>query len=526
MFCEKCGKKLEDDSKFCEHCGAPVVSDQATPAPAAPVATAAPAAVQQKAKSFLSNKKNVTILAAVAAVLVLVIVAVSVINALPTKMVLDDYISIEYSGLSTQGYAYLNFNEELFLADLGTEKELFGTALSSYYAQIWATGISLELDKTVELANGDEINIVFENNEEALKELGLKLVLNDPVIVVEGLQEPIYLDLFEGLEFTYSNCAPYAYAEISATSDNSFIKDNVYYYLEGAYDLSGGSVFTVYANYSEYTANENGYIIKENSKEITVAAEDLPQPVELNPFDYVTVTFDGIEGEGYAECEIDYDACDFLGNLRFEFNKDYDLSEGETITLSYTNPYDSDPLYYGYTLTNTTAQQYTVPKLDSHITAFSQLPESERTKILDKVDELAHYYLTKESNPNGTLQIKLTGTDYNNGNELSHAAGTGNLKLHSVVAGKISGWWSSTPYLVFVYTFDITGHPNVTDNEGNVTGACVYLYIENPVMNGDGTLDNSIDEDILCNSRCYLSYEELEKAFLEDLEDQDVYDAG
>ena len=27
MFCEKCGKELEDGVKFCEHCGAPVAED-------------------------------------------------------------------------------------------------------------------------------------------------------------------------------------------------------------------------------------------------------------------------------------------------------------------------------------------------------------------------------------------------------------------------------------------------------------------------------------------------------------------
>jgi hypothetical protein len=41
MYCQKCGKKLNDDAKFCDGCGAKVVHDDA---PSAPAVTATPAA--------------------------------------------------------------------------------------------------------------------------------------------------------------------------------------------------------------------------------------------------------------------------------------------------------------------------------------------------------------------------------------------------------------------------------------------------------------------------------------------------
>ncbi len=46
MFCQQCGEKNPDDSKFCSKCGAALVQTKAAPAPAAPAP--APAATGER----------------------------------------------------------------------------------------------------------------------------------------------------------------------------------------------------------------------------------------------------------------------------------------------------------------------------------------------------------------------------------------------------------------------------------------------------------------------------------------------
>ena len=512
MFCEKCGAQMDNDSKFCLNCGAPA-TPQAAPAAAPVAAPAAPAG-----PSFFSNKKNVLILAIVAAVIVVGIIVGIVIANLPTTIYIDDYITIEYDGLSTRGEADLRFNSEAFEAAL--LEEMTQQEMYTMMARMQNSNSVLELDKTSELTNGDEIHISFYMDNEIAKDYGVQIKLKNDTITVDSLQEPVFLDLFKDLELTFTGCSPYSRVTFTNNSTNEYIKNNVSYYIDNSYDLEEGETFTVNANFYEYDAEEAGYIILESSKEYT--ATNLPQPTELNPFDYVEVTFTGLEGEGRAAYKKTGDI-DFMSYVSFEFNKSSSLTTGETITLSYTIRYSADPLEYGYKLTEGTTKQYTVPKLGSYVTDFTQLSADEQAKVINKVTELAKYYLTKESDPNGTSEMNLTGTSYWSGNQLSHAAGLGNVKLHSVVAGQ-SGYWYTNNYLIFVFTVDITGHPNITENSGNTTGA-MYIYLSNPIVKGDGTLEIDYDSKYTFNvgKNVYLSYDALKTSYLDGYSNQVVY---
>ena len=510
MFCERCGKEVDDDSRFCQYCGAAVT-------PVAPRMLHAGASLWQWLSNALKDKKKIRVLWGALAAVIVVILAVILIAAMPRTVVLDDYITVRFEGLSTLGTAYLELDTEGFLAEFGREIET-GEAAKDILER---AEFKLELDNTTNLANGDKVYIDFFCDPEVLEEYDLRIRLKRDTRPVEGLREPEYLDLFAQLQLTYVGCAPYAEVRMSDGSGNAFIRDNVLYSIKDGTQISEGSTFTVEASCLDAAAHAAGYIILEKSREYTVAG--LPQPQELNVFDQIEVAFSGIEGEGKAAYEF-AEGMEFLKDLRFVFNKDSDLKEGDVVTLSYTNPYNLDPLKYGYTFSSATAKQYTVTKLGSYVTSFRQISGTEQEKLLKKVDALARFYLTKSSGENGTSSMLLENTGFANGNELFHAAGTSNVTLHSVIAGQ-TGSRYPTYYLVFVYTFDISAHPNITKNNGDVADACVYFYIKNPVLKGDGELDidYEADTDILCKTSCYLNYGALEEAFLKSLTEQDVY---
>ena len=492
MFCEKCGTQLDNDSKFCLNCGTPVTPQEAPPA--------APAAAPAK-PSFFSNKKNVTIACIVAAVLVVGIIAAIIIAGLPTAIYMDDFITIEYDGLSTMGTAYLDFDYDAFESRL--LQEMTKQEMEIMARRLQNTMVEPALDKTSELTNGDELRISFFFDNEIAKDYGVEFKLRNATVKVAGLQEPIYLDLFADLKLTYTGCSPYSEVAVENTSTNSFIQNKVSYDISNRYDLEEGETFTVSASFSSYDANEAGYIILESEKEYT--ATNLPQPTLLDPFEYVNVTFSGLEGNGRASYEKTGDI-DFMRYISFEFNQQSSLVEGDTIALTYTVSNNIDPLKYGYKLTETTYKQYTVPKLGKYLTDFMDITAAEQQKIIDKAVEIGKLYLTKEDSNNKTGTMHLV-TAYNYSNQLSRATGLSNVKLHSVVTGKPSKY-SSNPTLYFVISVDIAGHPNI---EGGSATGYIYMTLSNAIVKGDGTLEVNYDSNYVfsVSSSVYLGYEAI-----------------
>ncbi len=511
MFCEKCGQQLEDASRFCPYCGAandsaePAVAAAPAPAPETPPAPAKP--------GFFSKKKNIVLFSVISAVVILAIVAVCILTGLPTTIYMDDFIRIEYSGMSTQASAYITVDSDLFSQRL--LEEMTEAEMNVMLSRMAAAGVTLSLDKTDDLSNGDSLFISFYMDNDIAKDYGVKFELQNTDVLVSGLQEPVYLDLFADLKLVYTGCSPYSQVFLENNSENDFIRDYVSYSINNSYDLEEGETFTVEAYFSQYTANDMGYIILETTKEYTAA--NLPQPLLLDPFDYVDVTFSGLEGNGRANCQKYTDEVDFMYYINFEFNKRSSLIEGDIITLSYTVSGNRDPLQYGCTLTEGTTKEYTVPKLGSYLTSIDQLTTDEQQKIIDKATEVAKLYLTKESATNMTGSMYLDGTGFTGGNNLSHAENLSNVTLHSVILAKPNQWYSYN-YLYFVFTVDITNHPNITENDGNAVAA-IYMTLSAPIARGDGTLEVDYESSYIfsVDNDVYLSYDALYEDYLKNL---------
>ena len=143
-----------------------------------------------------------------------------------TKVDIKEYIEIEYSGMNGHATATLKVDydglNELVAENL---KELVSKNNEKYSEFVLyelsniKSYIDIDLkEKYSNLSNGDTVTVTVSAQEETLKllgwdfkdvekELGIKIVDTEIDIKVEGLQDGIFLDLFDGIEkyISYTN---------------------------------------------------------------------------------------------------------------------------------------------------------------------------------------------------------------------------------------------------------------------------------------------------------------------------------
>ena len=198
----------------------------------------------------------------------------------------DDYVNVKVLGVNGKATASVSVDRDFYDvidADLfdgeGTDLELAQMEIVIYDSVEFSTE-----DKTKELSNGDTITVVLTADNERLEQYGVKFDQKEYVYTVEGLQDPVTLDVWSDLTVTYSGIAPYGQAEFVYTGSNEFIKENVRYYSSGAYGLSNGDTLTVEMNCPQQKLDENLYVVTEETKDFTVSglAEYLADPKDFD----------------------------------------------------------------------------------------------------------------------------------------------------------------------------------------------------------------------------------------------------
>lgn len=159
-------------------------------------------------KDFFVKKKAILIAGAIA--LCLVIFAIILItrrevdNSNRIKFN-EDCFTVAFSGFDTVGTARLKvdyyevewISKEIFREiEKGNEDDT--VTVSDMYIK-FKRAMTVSLDKSDNLSNGDIVTVTFDVNEEVLEELGVKLGKKEFKVKVEGLNEPAEVNLFEHL---------------------------------------------------------------------------------------------------------------------------------------------------------------------------------------------------------------------------------------------------------------------------------------------------------------------------------------
>lgn len=176
---------------------------------------------------------------------------------------------------------YVNNIMEECLPEDATEMEEWGL-----YALLGS--MEWDADKTEDLSNGDKVNIKISLDEESLAARKIKFTNTEFTYTVEGLEEPVNVDLFSDVNVTFEGTGPKIKASVEYTGNDEIIKSCVKYYLDESSGLSNGDVVTVKASYNENTLfNYNYFVVSEDTKEFAVSGMDeyLREEADLSDLD-------------------------------------------------------------------------------------------------------------------------------------------------------------------------------------------------------------------------------------------------
>lgn len=219
------------------------------------------------------------------AAVVLVVVVIIIIAAQPKKIHVEDYVQISYDGYSGYATARVSLDKEgLYAAILEAKGKSADSGSGSYLGMLFAENsqeraiyecidvIDLSPSQTENLSNGDTITVQITYDNAAVKGQKIKFTGNSVSVLVEGLEEAVQIDPFEGLEVTFSGISPngrleYVYNGTDVISRYSFSVDR-------SSGLKNGDTVTITYSYYEDSMLSQGYVITRQEATYEVSGLD------------------------------------------------------------------------------------------------------------------------------------------------------------------------------------------------------------------------------------------------------------
>ena len=244
-------------------------------------------------KSGTGKSQSALIVGIAVGILLLVLAFAYALFPRRTKINLDKYISVNFSGYDGYGTAEVKFDEESFLKDykkkikLKKKKDIFTNALLTEYsteAYLYDYFISgnWSLDGVNgEYKNGDKVHLTWKIDKDVVEE-AFKVKIKDAgqEFTVKDLEKMETFDAFENFKMEITGTAPNGNAEWRASGimDGS---NGLYFKVDPEYGLSNGDKVTVKIEPKEYLTNfvqKTGKAPKEMEKVFTV--DGLPSYID------------------------------------------------------------------------------------------------------------------------------------------------------------------------------------------------------------------------------------------------------
>ncbi len=249
--------------------------------------------------------------------------------------------------------------------------------------------------------------------------------------------------------------------------------------LEGALDktdnITNGDTITFKWDESmDLTAFEELYPVKLEYSDETLEVSGLAQAEAFDPFDFVSVSYEGIAPSGSLRINV---SNDILNGLQFTADKTEGLSNGDTVTITVTSTYGEDLASYCLTqgkLPSQTEKTFTVEGLSSYPMALSEIPADSLEKMDKHAQDCLNAYIAGEwDNPASCKNITMIGNYF--------------------LAPKDPSIYTYTKnYLYYVYKIDV-------ENDVHTMSYYYYAYYTDLMLMEDGTcslnLNNIVTPD-------------------------------
>ncbi len=298
---------------------------------------------KQESIMMTNFKNNIKKLSAVFFTMIVISIAMVVSGCGQTVIDIKEsrLLKVELEGFDGNGTAVVSVNESKLkaLKKEYIDKDNYGD-IKEFLDELTFEMENPKVNGT--LSNGDKFNVVAKYDKELAEEVGV--VLENTTIeclVGDKLPTGTAIDVFKGVKVEYSGDNGNGHAYVNTDSCDKLVDDhNIYFEIEGDnYNLKNGDKIVVCAK-SLNNLEDNGYFLKEETKEFTV--EGLTGARET----FEGVAFNELANYMYDELE-DYIAFNFL-EYTYKSGKKRDLNSFEFKCTSkpelvkYAYAYDED----------------------------------------------------------------------------------------------------------------------------------------------------------------------------------------
>ena len=289
---------------------------------------------------------------------------------------LAECLKIEYKG-------YDGFATATVEIDQGKLKD---KVKDSNVAKNFIKKAELDVDKTTNLSNGDEIEVKVSISDSFLEQNKIKLKSKKVKVTVKGVEEFSSLDLSKYIKLTFKGLNKHATAE--AEIDES-LKDvlgeemykefarRVSLRIEENENLENGKDVEVNVSISESWLKENGIELKSTTPKVPVSG--LKDAKEFDAFKDMKVTLSGMSPN--LSLSVTNESTDeFVKTVRFTAEKTSGISNGETVKITASSWDEEMAEEKGYALKELTTE-YKVENQASYVSSKSELEGDVKNQI-------------------------------------------------------------------------------------------------------------------------------------------------
>jgi len=163
----------------------------------------------------------------------------------------------------------------------------------------------------------------------------------------------------------------------------NFAKDCISYDLSKSSELSNGDSVVLKWNLNEACSEKTNLVLK--GSDINIKVSGLEKIGEFDPFKYIEVAFSGKGPNGSASVTKSSD--DIASYIDYTIDKNYGLSNGDSVTVTASIPYETTFIEKFGMLPSAYEKQYTVEGLSEYVTASTAISDEALNKMKKQTED-------------------------------------------------------------------------------------------------------------------------------------------